>query len=257
MPPDAQQPQALHSFFMDADSICREAIFIISSLPNADRAAVERVCLRLAAVRSVLITLDDPYTSLHNVRIERLWRDVRKGTAETYRQVFFHLEDAGLLDMNDALDRACLYLVFQPRIQASLDRTLDGWNHHKVRTARKRTPVAMFELSRQVAIREGYWTGDPGDNVGLASDPLYGVDTDAPAPPADELRDDPQAPAAADDDDDEVADDDLADEHREIREALAGIDLDAEDGNWGINVYTVARGVLRAAEVGFSDSESE
>ncbi|KAJ7315765.1 hypothetical protein DFH08DRAFT_790196 [Mycena albidolilacea] len=70
--------------------------------------------------------------SLHNIRIERLWRDVRKDTLETYRQIFIYLTDHDLLDMKNSIHCACLFLVYQPRIQASLDRTRDGWNHHKI-----------------------------------------------------------------------------------------------------------------------------
>ncbi|KAJ7669797.1 hypothetical protein B0H17DRAFT_1086436 [Mycena rosella] len=69
--------------------------------------------------------------SLHNVRIERLWRDVRKDSLESYRQIFTYLGNTGLLDMENEIHRSCLFLVFQPRIQASLDRTRDAWNHHK------------------------------------------------------------------------------------------------------------------------------
>ncbi|KAJ7588911.1 hypothetical protein C8J56DRAFT_785153, partial [Mycena floridula] len=59
----------------------------------------------------------------------------------------------------------CLYLVFQPCIQESLDQTREAWNHHQIRTAGYRTPVAIYELSRETAIRQGYWTGDSSDDV--------------------------------------------------------------------------------------------
>ncbi|KAJ7759995.1 hypothetical protein B0H16DRAFT_1815286 [Mycena metata] len=39
-------------------------------------------------------------------------------------------------------------------------------------------------LSRAAAITRGYWTGDPGDENDVASDPLYGYDGEAPLPPA-------------------------------------------------------------------------
>ncbi|KAF5332377.1 hypothetical protein D9758_019101 [Tetrapyrgos nigripes] len=36
----------------------------------------------------------------HNVRIERMWRDVWKDTLEMFHKVFFYLEEISLLDMN-------------------------------------------------------------------------------------------------------------------------------------------------------------
>ena len=42
-----------------------------------------------------------------------------------------------------------------------------------------KTPIAIFELSRQAAITRSYWTGDPGDDYPTASDPMYGFDGEA------------------------------------------------------------------------------
>ena len=53
----------VHRFLVDAHRVSREALFIIMSLPNADRAAVERTARQLDAVRRVLMNLDDPYTT--------------------------------------------------------------------------------------------------------------------------------------------------------------------------------------------------
>jgi hypothetical protein len=179
--------------------------------------------------------------SLHNVRIERLWRDVRKDSLEAFRQVFMHLEGLGLLDMEDPVHRTCLFLVFRNRIQQSLNRTRDAWNHHKLRMERNKTPIAIYELSRQSAITHGYWTGDPGDDIETASDPMYGVDGEAPLPPAGLHDEDPEQ--LQDEVNDEVelgvlvnSDEELA----EAQEMLNDMDFDKDDGNWGIEVYCQA-----------------
>lgn len=191
-----------------------------------------------------------PSRSLHNIRIERLWRDIRKDTLESYRQIFAYLTDNELLDMKNEVHRSCLFLVFQPRIQASLDRTRDGWNHHKIRTERNKTPVAIYELSREMALARGYWTGDPGDDIEtVANDPLYGYDGEAPLPPAGETADDPSAttdgqPVGVEaerdagvcvNDDDELA---------AIQELMPDFDFEEDDQNWGINFYCRAVLVL-------------
>lgn len=141
----------------------------------------------------------------------------------------------GILDMEDSVHRLCLFLVYQPRIQQSLNEAKAGWNLHKIRTEGNRTPVALYELSKQKAIHQGYWTGDPGDSVHDADHPNYGYDPEAPLPPANELRaeDDPEAENT-----------NLfvnADEHLDMaREILAHIDLDKDDGERGIAVYVEA-----------------
>jgi hypothetical protein len=162
--------------------------------------------------------------------MEQAWRDVRKDTIELFRQIFQYLEENGLLDLNDPIHCLALYIVFQPRIQASLNRTLDAWNLHKIRTAHYRSPVALFTLSRAEGIRDGYWSYDPGDGPEVANDPLYGWDGEAHIPPADE-QENRQA--------NEEGDDALA-EDRDIevaRESLGEFDVMQDDGNWGIDLY--------------------
>jgi hypothetical protein len=201
-------------------------------------------CIRLNSEMSYSHLL----RSTQNVRIERTWRDVRKDTLEVFRQVFKHLEELGLLDMENTVHRVCLFIVYQPRIQASLDRTRHSWNLHKIRTAGNKTPVALYELSKEFAIQRGFWTGDPGDDMATASSEMYGHDPDAPVPPQDELRDDPEGRNGSDEqlhgdsehmrqtgihvnDDDEIS---------WAREILSVFDLDREDGNWAIDIYCEA-----------------
>jgi hypothetical protein len=131
-------------------------------------------------------------SSTQNIRMERNWRGVRKDTIQVFHEIFEYLEKTQLLEMDNAIHRVCLFLVFQPQIQALLDRTRDTWNLRKIRTARHKTPVAIYALSRGKAIRLGYWTGDPGDSVDEAAQPGYGVvDLNSSQPPLDELADDP------------------------------------------------------------------
>ncbi|KAJ7168738.1 hypothetical protein C8R46DRAFT_1092464 [Mycena filopes] len=51
-----------HNFYMEAQRISQEAQFIVDSLPNAELPAVERVLHQLSAIRTILATLDDPFT---------------------------------------------------------------------------------------------------------------------------------------------------------------------------------------------------
>ncbi|KAJ6601829.1 hypothetical protein DFH09DRAFT_900107 [Mycena vulgaris] len=225
----------VHTFLMEAHNIIVQAQFIMDSLPNVELPAVEQGG-------------SDP--SRHNVRIERLWRDVRKDALETFRQIFAYLEQNNLLDMENPIHSTCLFLVFHHRIQAALDRSREAWNHHRMRTQRDKTPpVAIYELSRTHAITRGYWTGDPGDDVNVVtSDPLYGHDGEAPLPPPGisdneplERTEQPAGTAAERESGILVnGDEDLM----EAQQLLGDFDCDADDGKgWGIEVYCEA--VLR------------
>ena len=101
-----------------------------------------------------------------------------------------YLEEVGLLDMESALNCICLFITFQRQMQQSLDETVATWNLHKVRTAGNKTPLALYQLSREQAINQGYWTRDPGNDLD-AVDTMYGEDGKAGLPPANKLSDDP------------------------------------------------------------------
>lgn len=183
--------------------------------------------------------------SIQNVRKERTWRDVRKDSLEAFRETFKYLEDAGLLDVKNKVHCLVLYLVYQPRIQASLNRSKDAWNLHQIRTAGNKTPIAIYELSREKAINRGYWTGDPGDDLASASDPYYGVDGQGDPAVEDvvEVDDNNQVEVNADDD------------LKAMQDILQGIDLLEDDSNWGIDVY--CRAILAASIALGSDSDIE
>ncbi|KAI0686056.1 hypothetical protein C8T65DRAFT_591476 [Cerioporus squamosus] len=229
-------------FYIESHRIATEAHFIIQSLPNAELASVERIANQLDGIRRILLCIEDEHADPEE--IEGL---IDLDSLETFRQIFMHLEDMGLLDMECEVHRVCLFLVFQKRIQLSLDRTRDAWNHHKIRTEHNRTPVALFELSREKALRRGYWTGDPGDPIAdVHNDPSYGVDDRAPPPPSEETRTDPSSrgeqPSVGDTDAERGAGVVLnsEDELERAKEILSDFDFDWDDGNWGIDVYIEA-----------------
>ena len=58
--------------------------------------------------------------SVHNQRIERLWQDVFSGVLYIYYQLFYHLEDNGVLEPTDNRDLFRLHHVYIPRINRHL-----------------------------------------------------------------------------------------------------------------------------------------
>lgn len=144
--------------------------------------------------------------------------------------------------MEDQVHRIALFLVYQPRIQKSLDETTASWNLHKIRTAGNKTPTAIYQLSRERAIRQGYWTGDPGDDISVVDD-AYGIDHgDGVLPPVEELAQDPEAPRS-----DSFKDDKEAhkagifvnhdEEIRQARDILGDFNLATDDGQYGVSVF--------------------
>ena len=83
-------------------------------------------------------------SSVHNQRIERLWRDLFRCATQLYYRMFYYLEDQELLDPTKPHHMYVLHYVFQPRIAKTLDEFLDGWNNHGVRTAGSKSPYQLF-----------------------------------------------------------------------------------------------------------------
>ena len=59
--------------------------------------------------------------STHNQRIERLWRDVYEGVLSYFYQLFYFMEEEGILDPLDESNLAALHYVFVPLVNAKLD----------------------------------------------------------------------------------------------------------------------------------------
>ena len=65
--------------------------------------------------------------SVHNQRIERLWRDVFGGVIRLYYDIFYQLENLELLDPSSELNLFSLHYVFVPKINNHWNIWKDGW----------------------------------------------------------------------------------------------------------------------------------
>ena len=83
-------------------------------------------------------------SSVHNVRIERLWRDTFRCVLSVYYQLFWHLEGCGKLDPLSESDLFSLHYVYLPRISNALDMFRCGWNNHAITTEHCKTPLQLF-----------------------------------------------------------------------------------------------------------------
>lgn len=84
--------------------------------------------------------------SVHNQRIERLWRDVFEGVLCIYYHLFYHHEECHVLNPSDELHMFALHYVFVPRINRHLDTWKLGYIHHNIRTASNYSPMQLYIL---------------------------------------------------------------------------------------------------------------
>ena len=83
-------------------------------------------------------------TSVHNQRIERLWRDTFTCACHLYYTIFYNLEECGLLDSTDDRDLFAIHYVFLPRINRQLLQFTEAWNHHPMRTQHNHSPLRVW-----------------------------------------------------------------------------------------------------------------
>ena len=67
--------------------------------------------------------------SVHNQRIERLWRDVNSAGLASFRETSFLMENSGLLNRDSDMHILSLHFVYVPRINRALQHFFDAWNN--------------------------------------------------------------------------------------------------------------------------------
>jgi hypothetical protein len=82
--------------------------------------------------------------SVHNQRIERLWRDVYVGCSGLFYTIFQHMEDLHILNVDNEIHLYCLHYVYLTRINHALNMFCDGWNNHPLSSEHNLTPVQLW-----------------------------------------------------------------------------------------------------------------
>ena len=70
-------------------------------------------------------------TSVHNQRIEKLWREVNRVLGALYKDLFIFMENNNVLDVDNEIHLLALEIVYLPKINASLNE-FEQWNYHGV-----------------------------------------------------------------------------------------------------------------------------
>ena len=87
--------------------------------------------------------------SVHNSRIERLWRDVYQAVLSLFYDLFNFMESDGILDPDNEQNIFCLHVVFQPVINDMLSKFSSAWINHKMRTTSNKSPLQLYIMGMQ------------------------------------------------------------------------------------------------------------
>ena len=120
--------------------------------------------------------------SVHNQRIERLWRDMHRSTTILFYKLFYFMEQHGILNAIDEYHIWALHYVFLPRINNSLVEFKNSWNNHPIRTAQHKSPQQLFTAGALLLQNSGMAALDFFQTV----DTSYGTDHDGPLPSTEE-----------------------------------------------------------------------
>ena len=121
-------------------------------------------------------------SSVHNQRIERLWRDMHRSVTILFYKLFYFLEHHSLLDHLNEHHLWALHYIFVPRINHSLCEFVNSWNNHSIRTAAHKSPLKLFTAGCLLLQNSGISALDFFHSV----DEMYGVDPDGPIPLSDQ-----------------------------------------------------------------------
>ena len=172
--------------------------------------------------------------SVHNQRIERLWRDVGDSFVSYYKRLFYFKEEQLLLDPLDEIHLYALQFIYLPRINRSINEFILEWNNHPVRTENWRTPLQVwiegfyqqaYSSQRAVRMALDHEVIDPS---------TYGLDDDGPVPQL-QTNNNVTVPRSSVE---------LTDEDR----AILALSLDplVDDGNHGIHLYLQTMQIITA-----------
>lgn len=94
--------------------------------------------------------------SVHNQHIERFWRDLFVGCTCLFYQLFYHLEDVGLLNPDDPIHLWCLHFIYIPYINNSLATFLSAWSQHPMSSASGLSPLQLWQRGMLANYHSGH-----------------------------------------------------------------------------------------------------
>ncbi|KAJ7894236.1 hypothetical protein B0H14DRAFT_2334518 [Mycena olivaceomarginata] len=124
-------------------------------------------------------------TSVHNIRIERLWVDWTNGVGRKWVNFFYELEVSGGLLVDRPEHLWLLHHLFLNAINEDAQEWADAWNSHKITipNERKQSPREMFTFGLLEQGPQGLDRFMNGDTEEVGDVANFGVDWEAQANP--------------------------------------------------------------------------
>ena len=124
-------------------------------------------------------------SSIHNQRIERLWHDMHYSAVKLFYQLFYYLEEHGILNPNDIddIDIYALHYVCITRVNRSLSAFKEGWNNYGLRTEHGRTPNQLFVAGLHQWGQTAFETVDDGYSIDEETSTIGDSDTNTVTTP--------------------------------------------------------------------------
>lgn len=82
--------------------------------------------------------------SVHNQRIERLWRDVYSSCTSLFYELFCYLEEEFLLNPENEIHIFSLHYIYLTRMNKALQQFTEAWNNHSLSTERNMSPIQLW-----------------------------------------------------------------------------------------------------------------
>jgi len=165
--------------------------------------------------------------SVHNQRIERLWRDVFANVLQKYYNLFGMMEDNFDLDVNKEVDMFSLHYIFIPRINRDLKDFQESWNNHPLSTEHNQSPMQVWTV--------GFYNQPHALDLTESELSEFGIDDDGPTPDI-QTNNNVLVPEI---------DIDLSDDI--IDYISQNIDPLSDDNNLGINTYCTLKSFLETS----------
>ena len=118
---------------------------------------------------------------MHNVRIERLWRDLTTGVGYKWKQIFQDLEHRHGLNPDVEGHLWLLHHLFLDAINTDVSEWAESWNSHvmTVRDQRQRSPRDMLFFGMLENGFRGFEAVSEESEEGIDDPAAYGVDWEA------------------------------------------------------------------------------